>query len=236
VEKGEIQRLHQSHKSCLSINIQAIKRPGAREGVTTTVTNCGAGAPSHLIYVIIIIVKSHLYLFRGAPASGKTTMAHEFGRSLGVPVALLIQDTWRWGIHTIGREGGHIGKHEHRLADENMFLLLKQYLKNGNYIVIVEGSFTWDTEELSHINGKIMAELAQEYGYEFSSIVLKSSLNSLLRRNASNTRMTKVPTDAVKKMSETVYRKIDPQEHVVDSTGKTVKQTLRLIRAELGLY
>jgi predicted kinase len=116
-----------------------------------------------------------------------------------------------------------------------MYLLLDQYLKNGSYVVIVEGSFTWDIDELSHVNGKIMTDLAKKYGYDFTSIVLRPTMETLLRRNASNKRITKVPVEAVRKMSNTVYRKIDPREYVVDSTGKTVKQTLKIIRSELGL-
>ena len=46
-------------------------------------------------------MKPTVYIFRGAPASGKGTLVSGFCRMLPQPVVLIEQDVLRWGFHLI---------------------------------------------------------------------------------------------------------------------------------------
>ncbi len=55
-------------------------------------------------------MKPTVYIFRGAPASGKGTVVPKFCELLPKPVALISQDVLRWGFHRIGRPVGEFNK------------------------------------------------------------------------------------------------------------------------------
>ncbi len=62
-------------------------------------------------------MKPIVYIFRGAPATGKDTVIPEFCKLLPKPVALISQDVLRWGFHLIGRTVSEVTDDEHILAN-----------------------------------------------------------------------------------------------------------------------
>lgn len=169
-------------------------------------------------------MKPKVYIFRGAPASGKGTLIPEFAKLLPMPVVLIEQDKLRWGFHLIGRSVNEVTPEEHRMANENTVLLYERYLKSGKYTVVVEGLFTWDDGSSDAGNVKQLLDLAATYGYEAKSIVLRADKGQLLERN--NERPYSVPLEEFEELYQGVYGKIDESEEVIDSTGKNVEATM----------
>ena len=176
-------------------------------------------------------MKPKVYIFRGAPASGKGTVVPEFAKLLPKPVALIEQDKLRWGFHLIGRSVSEVTPDEHRMAYENTVLLYERYLKSGKYTVVVEGLFTWDDEMSNEGNVKQLLDLAIINGFDAVSVVLTADKEHLLERNAN--REYSVPDDEFEKLYQAIYDKIDANEIVVDSTDKTVAETLAILKNEL---
>lgn len=170
------------------------------------------------------MTKPAVYIFRGAPASGKGTLLPRFCELLAKPVALIEQDKFRWGLHLIGRSVTDVSNTEHKLAHQNTLLVYEQYLKSGNYTIVIEGLFTWDDKTSSQGNAKELVELAARYGHPCKSLVLRASKEELLARNAA--RPYAVPDEEFDTLYENVYGVIDPEEVVVDSSQQDVEQTL----------
>lgn len=169
--------------------------------------------------------KPKVYIFRGAPASGKGTLVPEFAKTLPKPVALIEQDKLRWGIHLIGREVTDITSEEHRMAYENTLALYERYLKVGRYTIVVEGLFTWDNEQSDQGAAKTFLELARANGFEATSIVLAAEKAVLARRNVERQSYT-TPPEEFDALYESIYSTIDSSELVIDSTNETSEQTL----------
>jgi len=179
------------------------------------------------------MVKPHVYIFRGAPASGKGSITPKFCNLLPQPVALVEQDQFRWGLHLIGRNIPDIQEEEHMLAYRNTVLIYEQYLKTGKYAIVVEGLFTWDDKTSSQGNAKELIELAKQYGFPCKSIVLRADKEELLKRNAA--RSYSVPLLEFEKLYDNIYSVVDEDELVIDSTGQSLDATLQLLKAKLGL-
>jgi predicted kinase len=96
---------------------------------------------------------------------------------------------------------------------------------------VAEGLFTWDDAESSQGNAKELIDLAERYGYNATSIVLKATKNELLKRNAE--RDYSVPLEEFEALYNGVYNTIDQSELVIDSTSLDLPQTLRAITSEL---
>lgn len=169
-----------------------------------------------------------VYIFRGAPASGKGTVAPEFCKLLPGSVALIEQDKFRWGLHLIGRTVPDISDEEHRFAHENTLHMYERYLQHGGYTVVIEGLFTWDEAGSSQGNAAELIELARQYDALCTSVVLKADKDVLLARNAS--RKYTVPKDEFEKLYESVYQSVGPDEIVIDSTDATAEATLEELR------
>lgn len=169
-----------------------------------------------------------VYIFRGAPASGKGTLLPKFCGLLPQPVALIEQDKFRWEIHLIGRRVPDISDTEHQLAHQNTVLIYEQYLKNGNYTIVIEGLFTWDDRTSSQGNAKELVELARQYGHPYKSFVLRAEKAELLERNA--LRNYAVPPEEFETLYDNIYRVIDPEEVVIDSSNQSVEQTLAILQ------
>lgn len=157
-----------------------------------------------------------VYIFRGAPASGKGTVVPGFAKTLSKPVALLEQDTFRWGFHLAGRGVEDVTQQEHRLAYENMVAVYKNYLESGQYNIVLEGLFTWDDVESSEGSSSELMDIAGQYGIDAISIVLKAEKSELIERNKSRTYV--VPDSEFDALYHAVYDTIDPSEIVIDST------------------
>ena len=159
-----------------------------------------------------------VYIFRGAPATGKGTVVPEFCKLLSKPVAFIEQDALRWGFHLIGRTVSEVSDSEHLLANRNAELLYEQYLKDGHYTIVLEGLFTWDNDTSSQGSVKKLIGLAEQYGFSVKSIVLKADKEELLKRN--ETRPYSVPSDEFERLYSNIYETINDSEIIVDSTGQ----------------
>lgn len=174
-------------------------------------------------------MKPVVYIFRGAPATGKGTIVPEFCKLLPKPVAFISQDVLRWGFHLIGRKVSEVTDDEHILANKNTEMLYEQYLKNGNYTIVIEGLYTWSNEASSQGSVKKLLEMAKNYGFNVKSIVLKADKDELLARNAA--REYAVPLDEFEALYENVYSTIDDSEIIIDSTGQTPNETIARLKS-----
>lgn len=169
-------------------------------------------------------MKKCVYIFRGSPLTGKSTLAPKFCKLVPAPSALIEHDMLRWGIHLGPRNITDVTSSEHRFAFENLRLLLEQYLKRGQHTIVIEGLFTYDDTESDQGDVESLRYLAEKYGYECKSIVLTADRSALEERNAK--RKQSVPDDEFETLFSNIYKKIDLSEITVDTTHKTVEETL----------
>ena len=173
-------------------------------------------------------MKPAVYIFRGAPASGKGTLLPKFCKFLPQPVVLIEQDMLRWGFHLVNRKVADISDDEHKLAYDNTCLLYEQYLKSGRYTIVIEGVFTWDDRKSSQGSASHLMQLATEYHFPARSIVLKADKEDLLKRNAN--RPYSVPLDEFEILYKNIYQTLGPNETILDSTNKDIDDTLEDLR------
>ncbi len=176
-------------------------------------------------------MSKHLYIVRGAPASGKTSLTPLLATHTTQPTALIEQDNWRWGIHLVGRSIPDIEKEEHYFADKIMLHTLEEYLKTDKYTVIIEGSFAWDNPSVTHLTVKDFITLADKYNHSWTSIILKADKKVLQKRN--NARKYTVPKDEFNTLYNALYETIDSQEIIIDSTDLTEEDTIAVIKNTL---
>lgn len=169
-----------------------------------------------------------VYIFRGAPASGKGTLVPEFCKLLVGPVALIEQDAFRWGFHLIGRSVPDITDEEHMFAHQNTLKVYERYIKNGAYTIVIEGLFTWDDEASSQGAVTEFLAIAKKYGRPCKSIVLVADRGELQKRNAA--REYAVPEAEFDALYKNIYQTIDADEIAIDSTGLSPQQTLALLQ------
>lgn len=172
-----------------------------------------------------------VYIFRGAPASGKTTLTRLLAKKLPKPIAILEQDYFRWGIHNFNKSKAKVLHNEHLLADKNFLSVFEQYLQDSRYTIIIDGSFTWDTNELGYIDSKKLINIANRYGFKCVNVLLKAERKILNKRNAR--RKYTVPAKVFDDMYDTLYKKIDNSEKIFDTTHLTKRQTLDLLVSNL---
>lgn len=176
-------------------------------------------------------MKPTVYIFRGAPASVKGTVVPKFCELLPKPVALISQDTLRWGFHLIARNVQDVQDEEHLFAYQNTLVIFEQYLTNGHYSIVLEGLFTWDDTASSQGNVKELTELASRYGYAVQSVVLQADKDELLKRNAE--RPYSVPQEEFDLLYGNIYKTIDNSELIIDSTGQRLAATMELLKDQL---
>lgn len=176
------------------------------------------------------MTKRKVYIFRGAPASGKGTIVPMFCKLLPLPIALIEQDKFRWGIHTFGRKKLDISDEEHFLAHRATVATYKEYL-GSLHTVVIEGLFTWNDQKCSQGSAKELIDAAQNRGYEVKSIVLRADKQQLLKRNAE--RSYSVPRAEFETLYRNVYAKIGPNEIVCDSTALSIDETISSLKAQL---
>ena len=179
-------------------------------------------------------MKPQVYIFRGPPASGKGTIVPAFAQLLPKPVALIEQDKLRWGIHLIGRSVEEVTSEEHRMAYENTLILFDRYLRSGKYTIVVEGLFSWDDDASSEGSVRHFIDLANKYGFDLTSVVLKADKDILMQRNQERPTYT-TPEDEFNNLYDSVYSKIDESEIVIDSTYQTTEQTIDELRSLVRL-
>jgi predicted kinase len=174
-----------------------------------------------------------VYIFRGSPLSGKSTIAPLFSGLLPKPVACIRHDMLRWDVHKMDRHFTEVSSEEHRFAFENLVMLFEQYLKQNKYNIVIEGLFTWDDHTSDQGNVSSLIALAKRYKTDCTSIVLKADKDKLLARNKE--RAQQVPMDEFNTLYNNIYKTIDPSEIIVDTTTDNSMDTLLHLKAKLHL-
>lgn len=168
------------------------------------------------------------YIFRGAPASGKGTITKLFMQNLPGKVALLELDTFRWEFHSHIRKIQDITDEEHRFAYENFLLMLERYCQNGQYTLVIEGLFSWDTDS-PHGNMQDILKILHTYKFTCFPFVLSAGEESLWKRNEE--REYVVPRKEFDALYHNVMHKIGEEERVIDVTNHTPEETLKAIQS-----
>lgn len=165
------------------------------------------------------------YVFRGPCASGKGTLTKAFAKTLSGKVALLELDEFRWRFHLIGRNVGDITEGEHYLAYQNFLSVLENYCKAGEYTLIIEGLFAWDTAG-PHGNMQDILALFRRFHVNHMLFLLAAPYEVLWERNAK--RQYVVPEDEFKMLHDYVMQKSSGEEIKIDVSG-TPEDALRQI-------
>lgn len=115
------------------------------------------------------------------------------------------------------------------MAYENTLILFDRYLRSGKYTIVVEGLFSWDDDVSNEGSVRHFIDLANKYGFDLTSIVLKADKDILMQRNQERSTYT-TPEDEFNNLYDNVYSKIDESEIVIDSTHQTAEQTIDELR------
>lgn len=115
------------------------------------------------------------------------------------------------------------------MAYENTLFLFERYLRSGKYTIVVEGLFSWDNNESNEGAVKHFIDLATNHGFEVTSIVLKADKDVLMKRNQDRPSYI-TPEAEFNALYENVYSKIDESEVVIESTNKSVDETIDELR------
>jgi len=169
-------------------------------------------------------MKPIVYIFRGAPASGKGTVISEFCKMLPRPIAFISQDVFRWNFHLIGRSVPEITNDDHILANKNAEMVFEQYLKNGKYTIVIEGLYTWNDEHSAQGSAHMLTELAKKYGFRVVNVFLQADKEVLLTRNEYRT--YSVPLAEFNTLYDNIYKSIDRSEIIIDSTNMSIEATI----------
>ncbi|QQS19587.1 AAA family ATPase [Candidatus Saccharibacteria bacterium] len=172
-------------------------------------------------------------IFRGAPASGKSTIVPEIAKLLTKPVVLIEEDKFRWGFHIIGRSVSEVGSDEHRFAYENTRMLYERYLEVGMYSIVLEGLFTWNNKSSPEGSAKELVDLAEQHGFEAISIVLTAEKEELRRRNTM--REYTVPAKEFEELYNGVHQELNSSEIIIDTTNESTEETIARLKLLLSL-
>lgn len=168
-----------------------------------------------------------VYVFRGAPASGKGTVVPLFCAEMLQPVTLIEHDAFRWGPHTAGRPVADVSEEEHAESFRAMVAAYAGQVRQGEGVLVIEGLFTYDDEVSSQGNARELRRIAEDSGCAYTGIVLYAAKQVLLARNAA--RPYCVPADEFDRLYDGVYSRIGADEIVIDSTLLSESETLQLI-------
>lgn len=166
------------------------------------------------------------YIFRGAPASGKGTISHEFIKKLTGKVAYLELDALRWGFHLVNRKVEDIGEDEHQLSYENFLSLLENYCRNGSYTLVIEGLFSWDTPS-PHGNIQDLLAILEHYNFKTYIFYLKADIKTLWQRNLK--REYSVPEKEFNSLYKHITQKVGNSEIVIDTSHMQIDEVLKTL-------
>lgn len=128
------------------------------------------------------MIQKKIFMFRGAPASGKGTITKEFIKILPDKVAFLELDMFRWGFHLNNRTIPEITTEEHELAYANFLSVLENYLRTSSYTMVVEGLFSW-SKPGPHGNMQDLLGLSDKYNCSSVPVLLYADKSILWQRN-----------------------------------------------------
>lgn len=164
-----------------------------------------------------------IYIFRGAPASGKGTITEAFMQKLPGKVAFLELDKFRWGFHRVNRSVFEVTEEEHALAYKNYLAMLENYLADGNYTIVTEGLFSSNTPS-PHGNLEDVMSLVAKYDYEPVPILLYAPYDVLWDRNQK--REYSVPEEEFKQLYDHVMQAESLEEHKIDVAQTSVDEAV----------
>lgn len=164
------------------------------------------------------------YIFRGPPASGKGTLTKLFMQHLKGKVALLELDTFRWEFHSHVRAISDVTNDEHQFAYENFLLILERYCKKGDYTIVIEGLFSWNTPS-PHGNMQDILKILKKYGFTYESFVLSADRDTLWERNSKRDYV--VPHEEFDELYDTVMQATGDEEQLIDVTAQSPEETVR---------
>lgn len=167
-----------------------------------------------------------IYIFRGSPASGKSSLAKEFSKLIPGKVAFLELDTFRWEFHLVNRDITEIAVSEHQLAYTNYLSVLENYLADGRYTVVTEGLFSWNTES-PHGNLHDVIALCNKYSRTYQSIVLSASSDTLWHRNSE--RQYSVPREEFEELYNHVTHEVSDTEFLLDVESNSVSSSIQIL-------
>ena len=172
-------------------------------------------------------MQKKLFIFRGSPASGKGTITAAFVKLLPGKVALLELDKFRWGFHLTNRTIGDIAPEEHELSYINFLSVLENYLKNGNYTIVVEGLFSWSTPG-PHGNMEDILNLCVKHSYQPVPILLYGDIETLWQRNLE--RKYSVLQEEFNELYYYVMNETSTDEIQIDVGANEVSKTIELLK------
>lgn len=163
------------------------------------------------------------YIFRGSPASGKTTLTKKYIKQFSGKCALLELDTFRWNFHLTNREICEVSLEEHYFAYKNFLMMLESYCKNETYDLVIEGLFAFDKKS-PHGNMQEIMYILNKYNYKYEAFVLMADFETLWNRNLK--RDYSVPRDEFIDLYNNVVEKIGKNEIIIDVGQTTPRESL----------
>lgn len=167
------------------------------------------------------------YVFRGSSASGKGTIVKEFVKELPGKVAVLELDTFRWGFHLWNRTVADVTPEEHAFAYQHFLSSLELYCKNGNYTLVVEGLFSWDTPG-PHGDMQDIIAIFKKYNVDHRLFLLYGDYEVLEERNAKRDYV--VPQPEFKELYEYVMQKTSDEETHINVGEQSVPEIVQSLK------
>lgn len=167
-----------------------------------------------------------IFIFRGAPSSGKGTITEAFMKKLRGRLAYIELDKFRWGFHLVNRAVPDITEDEHQLAYENYLSVLENYLKNGTYTIVTEGLFSWDTPGPQG-NMQDILKLCVQYGYITYPVLLYAEKQILWDRNRK--RPYAVPEEEFSHLYDFVMQKCSDDETTINVGTSSVNEIVEFL-------
>lgn len=168
-----------------------------------------------------------VFIFRGSPASGKSTITKEFLKFIPGKVAFLELDTFRWGFHLINRKISEITPEDHKVAYQNYLSVLENYLRDGSYTIVTEGLFSWGTPS-PHGNIQDILSLCEKYDRPYQSIVFAADREILWIRNLE--REYSVPEGEFNELYNHVMREVSDSELTLDVGNNSITDSIEILK------
>lgn len=167
-----------------------------------------------------------VYVFRGAPSSGKGTLTKEFIKLLSGKVAYIELDQFRWGYHLTNRQVVDVSEEEHKFAYENFLQMLDNYCSNGNYTIVCEGLFSW-REHGAHGNMNDLVNIFKKHNFNFKLFCLEASKEVLWDRNTK--RKYTVPKEEFDQLFDYVGSSEADKETIIDVENNSVEESVKIL-------
>ena len=160
-----------------------------------------------------------IVIIRGAPATGKTTLAEKIIEYMNGKKALISYDEFLW-VMTAHHDRD---KEDYRISMKNYLSTIRRYMEH-NYLIVTENCFD-RVEEKSY---EKLVSLAEKQEYDILKILLTCSFDEIRKRN--NERPTTVEYDNLKHSYNSVYDERKDNEHRIDTTNISSKDVFEKVK------